>query len=158
MNQGQFTLWQKGLLEQFPLVHDAQDNPERKEEYDAAINVWVRLFARLLRDLYNGQYELSADTVEHILAEYQQKIAQDLIVLKWAESCRAHKDVRLEEAAHTVKGMLQEVRGYASQILGLRMTMFVPHVPTEEAPEEKPPVERGVFIPANGRLPPKQAA
>jgi len=135
---------ERDLMKQWTPVTDAG---ESWREQNDAIGAWVRLFAEHVETICKS-YGVPLDVLQRALGGFQQQIAADLTVLKWAQSYAAHHDLGWEQTARAVETSIQDVRDRLDPyiVLGLRLTLTFPFVPTEGHPAGEDGV-REVFFP-----------
>jgi|GEM_PF-5963431 len=132
------------LVKQWTPVTDAGESWKAQND---AIGAWIRLFAEHVETICKA-YGVPLDVMQRTLGCFQQQIADDLTVLKWAESFASHHDLGWEQTARAVQTSIQDVRDRLDPyiVLGLRLTLTFPFVPTDAKPAE-PNTVREVFFP-----------
>lgn len=134
-----------GLVDQWAPFAEAKH--EGNNQANDVCGAWIHLFAAKVKTLCH-YYGVPLDTLQSTMREFQEQIHQDLALQKWARSYAAHHDVGWEAAAKSVDSSIRDVRDHLDPfvVIGLRITLTFPFVPTEGHPAGEG-VQRVVFFP-----------
>lgn len=137
-----------GLVDQWATFAEAKHQGTLKK--NDVCYAWIRLFAAEIETLCH-HYGVPLDTLQSVMREFQEQILRDLALQKWARSYTAHHDVGWGAAARSVDSSIRDVRDRLDPfiVIGLRLTLRFPFVPTAGHPAGEDAV-RTAFFPLPG--------
>ena len=140
VSAGEFILDQWRIMQNWPPAQ----SPEKEHSNDA-VYAWIHLFAAHVRNLC-AKHGIPVDILLSRLAGFQDKIAKDIAVLKWAKSMSERHDVGWESAADLVTSQIEKTRDLTGRRFGSQLTLIFPYVPT--SPDASgPDTVRHVYFP-----------